>query len=40
VKEAGGLVDALTPDGDILAEGEVICANEAVFNSFAKVIRG
>jgi myo-inositol-1(or 4)-monophosphatase len=40
VREAGGLIEPLTPGGDILEDGEVICANEPIFNSFAKVIRG
>ncbi len=40
VKEAGGLVEPLRPGGDILEDGEIICANEPIFNQFAKVIRG
>ncbi|MEM6304379.1 MAG: inositol monophosphatase family protein [Pseudomonadota bacterium] len=40
VKEAGGLVEPLTPGADILGDGEVICANEPIFNQFAKVVRG
>ena len=40
VKEAGGLVEPLEAEGDIMADGAVICANEAIFSSFAKVIRG
>ncbi|NNE52833.1 MAG: inositol monophosphatase [Sulfitobacter sp.] len=40
VKEAGGLVEPLSPKGDILEDGEVICANQAIYDSFAKVIRG
>ncbi len=40
VKEAGGLVEPLNPGGDILEDGEVICANEPIFNQFSKVIRG
>ena len=40
VKEAGGLVEALNPASDILASGEIICANEAIFSTFAKVVRG
>jgi len=40
VREAGGLIEPLTPGGNILADGEVICANEQIFDSFAKVIRG
>ncbi|WP_368184401.1 inositol monophosphatase family protein [Aestuariibius sp. HNIBRBA575] len=40
VKEAGGFVEPLDPEGDILQDGEVICANEPIFENFAKVIRG
>ncbi|MEX0366975.1 MAG: inositol monophosphatase family protein [Ruegeria sp.] len=40
VKEAGGLVQPLDPESDILSSGEVICANEPIFDNFAKVIRG
>ena len=40
VREAGGLVEPLDPAGDLLADGSVICANDALFDSFAKVIRG
>ena len=40
VKEAGGLVEPLNPAGDVLSDGEIICANEAIFTNLAKVIRG
>jgi myo-inositol-1(or 4)-monophosphatase len=40
LREAGGFVEPIRPGGDILQDGEVICGNEAVFASFAKVIRG
>jgi len=40
VREAGGLVEPLNPKGDILEDGEIVCANEPIFSSFAKVIRG
>lgn len=40
VKEAGGLVEAIRPDADPLSQGEVIAANEPIFDTFAKVIRG
>jgi len=40
VKEAGGLVEPLNPAGDVLTDGEIICANEAIFSGFAKVVRG
>ena len=39
VKESGGLIEPLNPNGDIMADGEVICANEPIFESFAKVVR-
>jgi myo-inositol-1(or 4)-monophosphatase len=39
VKEAGGLAEALDPENSIVESGEVICANEPIFESFAKVIR-
>jgi myo-inositol-1(or 4)-monophosphatase len=39
LKEAGGLVEPLTPGNSILEDGDVICANEAIFSKFAKVIR-
>jgi myo-inositol-1(or 4)-monophosphatase len=40
VREAGGFVEPLREGGDILADGEVICGNEAIFPAFAKTIRG
>jgi len=39
VQEAGGFIEALGEGGDILDSGEVICANEAIFDKFTKVIR-
>ena len=39
VKEAGGLLEALDPAENPVTSGSLICANEAIFNSFAKVIR-
>ena len=39
-KEAGALVEPVYEDGDVLNDGNLICANEAVFSPFAKVIRG
>ncbi|WP_375255403.1 inositol monophosphatase family protein [Yoonia sp.] len=39
VREAGGIVEPLSKNGDILADGEMICANEPIFETFAKVIR-
>jgi myo-inositol-1(or 4)-monophosphatase len=38
VREAGGILEPLTADGDVL-DGDLICANEAIFETFAKVIR-
>ena len=40
VREAGGLLQPMDSRGNILEDGAVICANEAIFDSFAKVIRG
>ena len=39
VREAGGIVEPLCKGGDIMGDGEVICANEAIFDTFTKVIR-
>ncbi|WP_170429622.1 inositol monophosphatase family protein [Ruegeria arenilitoris] len=40
VKEAGGFVQPMNPEGSVLDDGEVICSNEPIFDQFAKVIRG
>ncbi|WP_417248082.1 inositol monophosphatase family protein [Celeribacter sp.] len=39
VKEAGGLVEPINPEGDCIADGEVVCANEPVFDRFAALVR-
>ncbi|WP_422072545.1 inositol monophosphatase family protein [Tranquillimonas rosea] len=39
LREAGGFFDTITPEGDVLASGEIIAANGDVFESFAKLIR-
>ena len=39
VREAGGIIQPLEPDADILETGRLICANEPIFETFAKVIR-
>ncbi|MCI2399037.1 inositol monophosphatase family protein [Aliiroseovarius subalbicans] len=39
LKEAGGLVEPLNPDGNILADGEIVAANEPIFGKFANIIR-
>ncbi|MEJ6403499.1 inositol monophosphatase family protein [Yoonia sp. 2307UL14-13] len=39
VREAGGIIEPLTKDTDLLETGSLICANEPIFNAFAKVIR-
>ncbi len=39
VREAGGLVEPLNKNGNILEDGEVICANEPIFDQFSKIIR-
>lgn len=40
VREAGGLVDPLTRGENIVESGDVICANEPLFDRFVSVIRG
>lgn len=39
VREAGGIVQPIDPEGHILEDGEVICAAEPIFDTFAKTIR-
>ncbi|MEL7259135.1 MAG: inositol monophosphatase family protein [Pseudomonadota bacterium] len=39
LREAGGLAEPLVPGGNILEDGDIVCANEAIFSTFAKVIR-
>ena len=39
VKEAGGCVEPLDKTGNVLEDGDVVCANEPIFDQFAKVIR-
>ena len=38
-RESGCMVEPLNPNGNILKDGDVIIANEAIFETFAKVIR-
>jgi myo-inositol-1(or 4)-monophosphatase len=39
LREAGGLAEPITRGGDILADGEILCGNGAIFEAFARVIR-
>ncbi len=39
VKEAGGLVEALSPGNDPLADGALIAANAKIFEKFAGILR-
>ncbi|WP_299724599.1 inositol monophosphatase family protein [uncultured Tateyamaria sp.] len=39
VREAGGFAEPLRPDGNILEDGEIICANEPMFPQLSKIIR-
>ncbi|MBV1927025.1 MAG: inositol monophosphatase [Rhodobacteraceae bacterium] len=39
-REAGGFVEAIDAGRDVVLDGQVICSNERIFDSFAKVIRG
>ncbi len=38
-RESGALVEPIEPGADILESGEIICANEPIFDQFAKIIR-
>jgi myo-inositol-1(or 4)-monophosphatase len=40
VREAGGLAEPINPGGDIVADGSIICANEALFAPLSKLVRG
>ena len=40
LREAGALVEPIDEDRDILNDGQIICANEQLFQTFAKTIRG
>ncbi|MFC4669617.1 inositol monophosphatase family protein [Seohaeicola nanhaiensis] len=40
LREAGGFVESIPVGGDPLEDGTILAANGAIFNSFAKVIRG
>ena len=39
VQEAGGLVEPLNAEGNIIEDCEVICGNNEIFNQFSRVIR-
>lgn len=39
VREAGGLIEPLTKGSNIIEDGELIAANEQLFDAFAKIIR-
>ena len=39
VREAGGMIEAIDPEDRIIDSGEVVCANEPIFEKFSKVIR-
>ena len=39
LREAGAFVEPINPDGDILDDGEVVCANGTLFEPFARIIR-
>ena len=39
LREAGGFVETIEPDGNVIEDGSLIAGNEAIFAKFAKVIR-
>ena len=40
LREAGGLAEPIDREGDILADGEVVACNGALFDQFAAIVRG
>ena len=40
VREAGGLIEPLKKGGNLIEDGELICANQNLFDGFARIIRG
>lgn len=40
VREAGGLVESLDGKAEAVEDGSVLCANETLFDPFAKAVRG
>ena len=40
VREAGGMVEPLNPEGNILDDGEIVCASEVLFSGFSQIARG
>ena len=39
VREAGGFVEPILPEGDLLRDGDIIAANDRIFERFAAIIR-
>ncbi|MGB0797811.1 MAG: inositol monophosphatase family protein [Planktomarina sp.] len=39
VKEAGGFIEPIAPEGNILEDGALICSNDPIFPQFSKIIR-
>jgi myo-inositol-1(or 4)-monophosphatase len=39
LREAGALVEPLDVEGQILEDGAILCANEPIFDKFARIIR-
>ncbi|MEO9651554.1 MAG: inositol monophosphatase family protein [Roseobacter sp.] len=38
-REAGGLAEPINPSGDIIQDGSIVCANEALFAPLTKLVR-
>ncbi|WP_371171353.1 inositol monophosphatase family protein [Aliiroseovarius sp. 2305UL8-7] len=39
VREAGGFVEPINPQGSALADGEIVASNEAIFEKFSGLVR-
>ena len=40
LREAGGLAEPIVPGRDMLEDGEIVAANDAIFEKFAGLVRG
>jgi myo-inositol-1(or 4)-monophosphatase len=39
VREAGGFVSPIDPDGSMIDDGEIIASNEAIYDKFSALVR-
>ena len=39
IREAGGFAEPIAEGGDMLEDGDIVCANEKIFEQFARIVR-